>query len=231
MMMIRTLTTKSRAQTAALEPRVARRRTVVLRRTVLSAEFLANAASCRTGMGSRPSSHESRSRRSQSPAELSAALRASAAVLTIVARALARSRDVSAPVIPKKTSSGSRNWRGSTTPATRQATTTNLPARCVCRRIVGSSVRACCANEAMPAQEEWPESEDYDSDESIKSATTSVCGESDSEPLVTKRPALKIVAKESTATKAGTVSLFARSPLRRAAPARDVRWSLQPALQ
>jgi hypothetical protein len=83
----------------------------------------------------------------------------------------------------------------------------------------------------MPAQKESPESEGYDSDESVKSATTSVGGASDSEPLVTKRPALKIVAKESTATKAGTVSLFARSPLRRAAPVRDVRWSLQPALQ
>jgi hypothetical protein len=166
-------------------------------------------------MGSRPRRNESRSRRSQSPAELSAALRASAARLPIVARALARSRDVSAPVRPKKTSSGSRNWRGSTTPATRQATTTNLPARCVCRfrRIVGSSVRACCTNEAMAAQKESLESEDYDSDESEDSVATSDGGAScDSEPRVTRRPEEKTVAKKSTATKAGQVRLFSAQP-------------------
>ena len=84
----------------------------------------------------------------------------------------------------------------------------------------------------MPAQKESPESEGYDSDESDDSVATSVGGASfDSEPLDTRRPAKKTVAKESTATKAGTVSLFRRSPLRRPAPVRDVRWSLQPSLQ
>ena len=138
-------------------------------------------------------------------------------------RALPRSRDVSAPVIPKKTSSGSRNWRGATTPATRPATTTNLPARCVClfHRIVGSSVRACCANEAMPAQEESEDAEQYDSDKSDDSVATSVGGaSSDSEPPLTRRPAKNTVAKKSTATKAGQVSSLrpARSvePLQRA---------------
>ncbi len=154
-------------------------------------------------MGSRPSSHESRSRRSQSHAGLSVALRASAARLTIVARALARSRDVPVPMIPKKTSSGSRNWRGSTTPATRPATTTNLPARCVCRfrRIVGSSVRACCAKETMPAQVESPNSVEYESEESEESVATSSVG-----------GAKKTAAKESTATKAGQVRLFCAQP-------------------
>ena len=130
-------------------------------------------------------------------------------------RAMPRSRDVSAPVRPKQTSSGSRNWRGATAPATRPATTTNLPARCVCRfrRIVGSSVRACCANETMPAQVESPKSVEYASEESEDSVVTSDGGAScDSEPRVTRRPAEKTVAKKSTATTAGQVRLFCAQP-------------------
>jgi hypothetical protein len=70
----------------------------------------------------------------------------------------------------------------------------------------------------MPAQEESEDSDQYDSDESDESVGGASFA---SEPLVTRRPAEKTVAKESTATKAGQVRLFARSPLRRASPARD----------
>ena len=64
---------------------------------------------------------------------------------------------------------------------------------CLFRRIFGSSVRACCANEMMPAQASSQESEDYDSDKSDKSVATLVGAASvDSEPLGTRRPAKKV---------------------------------------
>ena len=75
--------------------------------------------------------------------------------------------------------------------------------RCFPRRIVGSSVRACCANEMMPAQVSSPESVHYDTDSSVASSAggTSVV----SEPFVAKRQA-KTVAKRSNAETAGQVS-------------------------
>jgi hypothetical protein len=73
------------------------------------------------------------------------------------------------------------------------------------RRNVGSSLRACCANEMMPAQEVSQASDEYDSDESNKSVASSAASV-DSGPLVTRRPAKKIAAEQSNAPTAGQVS-------------------------
>ena len=91
--------------------------------------------------------------------------------------------------------------------------------RCFPRRIVGSSVRACCANEMMPAQGETPHSEAYESDKS-----------DESEPFVAKRPAKK-VAKTSNAQTAGLVSSLRPARSFRPSPARDLRWIPQPSFR
>jgi hypothetical protein len=96
--------------------------------------------------------------------------------------------------------------------------------RCFPRRIFGSSVRACCANEMMPAQEESQESEENDLDESD---TSSVGAASvDSETPFTRRSAEK-VAQKSNAPTAGQV-WFSRATGSVDPSRRDVRCILQP---